>query len=152
MPGHLYNVPLKSAADYSFNGTQTLAQVITPATRRAWILELSLSGKSVTATDVPMLVYLARQSTAGTSSASVTPAPFNPDYPAALSTVNVDFTVEPTTGVLVRGPWYVSPVGGLYVLQNPLGLEVEIPQSGRLGLVVVTPQVTAMRGNLVLQE
>lgn len=152
MPGHLYNVPLKTGADYSFNGTQTLAQLITPSTRRAWILALWLSGKSVVATDVPILVYLARQSTAGTSGASVTPAPHNPDYPAALSTVNVDFTVEPTTGVFAAGPFYMSPVGGLFVLQSPLGLEVEIPQSGRLGLIVVTPQVTAMRGGLTLQE
>jgi len=153
MAGHLYNVPILNTADVTVTGLQTLCQIITPATRRAWILELALSGKSISSTDVPVRVELIRQTSAGTSGATITPVPFNPDYPAALCTVNATFSAEPSDGnVIPRGPWYVSPVGGLYVLQLPLGLEVEMPVSARLALRIFTAQATSIRANLVIQE
>lgn len=141
---HIYNAPLPAAVSVATT-TRTLIQLVTPATRRAWIKEIGVAGQSVTTTDIPVLVYLAIQTTAGTSGATVTPEPM-PGYPAALSAVNITFSgAEPTTNAVpVRGPWRVTPVGGLFVLTESLGDEVMVPVSTRVGLIVVTGQTSSI--------
>lgn len=153
MRGHLYNVG--RIADTTINAApRTLAQIITPSSRRAWITELSLSGKSVNPTDVPVKCYFIKQTTAGTTGASITPEPRISGFPASLCTVNVDFSgAEPTSsGGLRGGPWYYSPVGGLWLWQVPIGDEIEMAVSERLGLVVETAQSTAIAFNFGLAE
>ena len=149
---HIYNAPLPTAKSVA-SRTETLIQLATPATRRAWVLEIGVSGQSVNTADIPVLVYLLRQSSLGTQSATVTPQPTSEGYPAALSTVNITYTVEPgTTGTFVAGQWRVTPVGGLFVLTASLGTEVELAVSSRVGLVVVTGQTTLCDAYLKFAE
>lgn len=129
---------------------KTFLQLITPATRKAWLKELGISFKSVTATDVPVLIQLCRQSTAGTVTA-VTPNPDVEGHPAALCTASELVTVEPTTGVVIK-EWELTPIGGLFVYQLPLGDEIEMAISSRLGLIVTSPQIQSGRAYLKFNE
>lgn len=150
---HAYSIP---GGDQTKNGTLTLLQLVTGATRRLWVSEFSISGKSVNAADVSVRVEWVRQTDAGTGSAAIAAGVIgniNEGQPAMISTAREGFSAEPA-GVteIVRGPWYVSPVGGLFVLQVPLGDEIEMAVSSRLGLRMVTPQSTTMRCSVVVKE
>lgn len=151
MIGHIYKVnidPLTVSA-----GTKTIAQLVTGATRRLWILGLTLSGKSVNATDVPFRAEFVRQTSAGTSGTTITPRPLNEDHPAAIFTVNNGYTVEPSDGAVVPGgPYYISPVGGLYTEQFPEGWEIQQLISKRTGLRIVTAQSIDIVGSIWVLE
>lgn len=152
MAGHRYNVAMPTYL--SINGTRTLFQLITPSTRRLWIPELHISGRSIVSSDVPYIVKWVRQTSAGTSGAVITPAPVEEGFPAALCTVNSSFSSsEPTDGgVIARGPWLISPVGTTFDFQMPVGEEVGMAVSGRLGLVIIAPQPTELVAACVILE
>lgn len=140
---HIYTI--NNAADVALVGAtaKTVIQIVTGATRKFWLKEMAIGFKSVTATDIPVLVQLVRQSTAGTMSAN-TPAPDVEGHPAAISTAQENATVEPTSGVVVK-EWYITPIGGQLVYQLPLGDEIEMAVSSRLGLLVTAPQAESCR-------
>jgi hypothetical protein len=149
---HIYNAPLPAAKSVA-SATQTLIQLATPATRCAWILDFAVSGQSVVTSDIPFLVYFIKQTTLGTQSATVTPQAIRDGHPASLCTVNITYTVEPAnSGTFVRGPWRVTPVGGLFDLAAPLGFECEVAPSSRIGLVVVTGQTSLIDANVLFAE
>ncbi len=147
---HIYT--LNNSADQTTAAAtaKTFLQLITAATRRAWIKEIQISFKSVTATDVPVLVTLSRQSTAGTATA-LTAQPDVEGHPAAICTASELVTVEPTTGVIVR-EWEITPIGGTLVYQLPLGDEIEMAVSSRLGLIVTSPQIQSGRATIKFNE
>lgn len=150
---HAYNIP---GSDQTKNGTLTLMQLVTGATRRLWVSEFSISGKSVNAADVSVRVEWVRQTGAGTGAATIGASTIGNIFegqPAMIATALEGFTVEPTGGTeIVAGPWYISPVAGLYTLQIPLGDELMMAVSSRLGLRMVTPQSTTMRCNVRCRE
>lgn len=152
MAGHKYNVAMPTYL--SITGTRTLFQFISPSTRRLWLTELSISGRSIASSDVPYVVKLVRQTGAGTSGATIIPAPIDEGFPASLVTVNSAFSgTEPTDGgVIARGPWIISPVGTTFDFQLPEGEEVSMGISSRLGLVVITPQADELLASAVFQE
>lgn len=138
---HGYNVPMATPSTVNA-GTQTLIQIATPATRKAWWKEISVSGKDTDGTKVPLKVDIIRQTGAGVGGTSITPRPLDPGLPAALCTAFERPTTEPTDGgIVVGGPWYVTSVGGLYTLQTPLGDEIAMAVSDRLGLRIVSSGV-----------
>ena len=148
---HLYTA--SNVTDQSPTGAanKTIIQLVTGATRKIWVKEIGISFRSVTATDVPVLVFLARQSTAGTASAlSIQPA--NEGIPAAISTAQDTFTVEPTTGVICGGPWEVTPIGGLFVVQWQLGDEPDMAVSSRLALIAVAAATQTCRAYIKFNE
>lgn len=150
---HIYTLSNPSDVTVA-TGPTTILQLATGTTRRAWLKEVQISFKSVTAADVPLLIRLVRQSTAGTATAIAAGNNLAPDvegHPASLSTGNHTATAEPTGAVVVK-QWYCTPVGGLFVYQWPLGDEVEVAVSSFLGLVITTPQSEVMRGYLKFNE
>lgn len=154
MSGHRYNIP---GTDQTVGiTTLTVMQLITGATRKLWIEEFSISGKSVNASDVSVRVEFVRQTSVGTGSAAISGSVIGKvgeGTPAMISTAREGFATEPTGGTeFVRGPWYVSPVGGLYTLQIPLGNEIEMAISSWLGLRVTAPQSTVLRANISVVE
>lgn len=153
MAGHKYNVAMPTYLSIGAIA-RTLFQLITPSTRRLWVSELHISGRSVASTDVPFLVKWVRQTSAGTSGATIVPAPIVESHPAALITVNSSFSsTEPTdAGVIARGGWLVSPVGTTFDFPLPEGEEIEMNVSSRLGLVVICPQTTELLASCVVQE
>lgn len=112
---------------------KTVLQIATPATARALIEDVQFSLDGVTASAVPGLVELLRQTTAGTMSA-LTPQPVDSAAPASLATASSNATIEPTAGVVLRR-WRITPNGGLFELPTPWGVsQLRVPVSGFLGL------------------
>jgi hypothetical protein len=138
MPGHLYHLPMASPSTVNA-AVQTLLQLATPSTRRAWWKAFSVSGKDTDGAKVPIRVDIIRQTSAGSGGTAVTPRPLNPNHPAALCGAIERPTSEPTDGgVIVGGPWYITTVGGLFHLQIPLGDEIEMAVSQFLGLRITS--------------
>jgi hypothetical protein len=81
-------------------------------------------------------VELVRQTTAGTASA-LTLVKHDEASVAALGSAQQTFTIEPTAGDILASV-YLSPAGGIYSYQFPLGDEPVIASSGRLGIRVTT--------------
>ena len=131
---------------------ETLLQLVTPATREAKVLGFSVSAKSVTSSDVPMLIEILLQTTTGTGSA-VTPAPYKrTNLPASLCTgCQKSFTAEPTASTILRR-FYLTPIGGLIVYHFPEGQEIQLPVSTRVGLRVTSPQAQTAVGELIFEE
>lgn len=148
---HLYTASNSADQPTAAAGNRTLIQLTTLATRRLWITEFGIGFKSVTATDVPGAIFFSRQSTAGTATA-VTSQPVIEGHPAAISTAQELFTVEPTTGVIAGGPWELTPIGGLFVYQFPTGQEIEVVVSSRIGLIALTPAIQNCRAYIKFQE
>lgn len=147
---HIYTA--NNSADQSLAGAtpKTLIQLVSPSTRFLWIREASVGFKSITASDVSVLVQLVRQSTAGTASA-LTPARDIESQPVALASAQEIFTVEPTTGVVVK-EWLITPIGGQLIYQLPLEEYVEMAVSSRLGLICNAPQAQSARGYIKFNE
>jgi hypothetical protein len=137
---HVYSI-ISDEQPIAATVTETLLQLVTPSTREAALMGFTLSAKSVVAGDVPMLVEILLQTTAGTSS-GVTPAPYKrTNLPASLCTgcLKSFSGTEPTASTILRR-FYETPVGGLIVYHFPEGQEIQIPVSTRLALRVTSPQ------------
>lgn len=117
--------------------TETLVQIVTGSTRQVKIKEWGISFDGVTATATPIRVDLLRQTTAGTSS-SLTVMENDPTGPAVISTALQDFSAEPTAGDVLWSE-YITPAGGFDRVQLPLGEEIVVDVSTRIGLRVVVP-------------
>lgn len=126
------------------NGTRTILQLVTAATVQATIIEWGISFDNTNAALAPIDVYLQRQTTAGTASAGFVQK-VGVGIPAAQTTVQRAFTVEPTAGDLIGG-WQINPTSGV-TIQYPLGREPVMDVSTRLALVTVG--VTANISNAV---
>jgi hypothetical protein len=130
-------VLIAQAEAISASTTETLLQLVTPATRRAKIKEWGVSFNGVAATAEPVRVDLLRQTTAGTASAH-TPIKTDPAETASLCSAQRTFTAEPTAGDVLWTELY-SPAGGFDRPQLPLGEEFIMGVSERVGLRVVVP-------------
>lgn len=135
--GHIYTTPNSAPVALLAGVRQTVIQLKTPATRKAWLLELEASFNSVTPTHVPVLLQIWRQ-TADATGTAVTPAPDSEGQPASLCSAKEIVTVEPTFGALLR-TWYVSPVGVTFGYNLPGFTEIEMAVSSWLGITVNAP-------------
>ena len=112
----------------------TLLQIVAAANHRVLVKEISISFDGTTNTAVPILVQVARQSTAGTMSA-LTINKVNEDDGETLQTTALHTaTVEPTTGVEVLTE-YVHPQAG-YTWQAPYDEKIVINGGDRLGVLI----------------
>lgn len=113
-------------------GAKTALMVIAPANSGLVIVEFGISFDGVTASAVPALVELvsSTQATAGTPTGTPTVTQIRGRVTGGEApTASGRYSAEPT--VLVRHKaWYISPNGGLFVLQYPLGREPETDDSG----------------------
>lgn len=117
--------------------TETLVQIVTGSTRAVRVKEWGVSFDGTSASATPILVDLLRQTTAGTSS-SLTIVQSDPTAPAPISTALQDFSAEPTAGDVLWSE-YITPAGGFDRVQLPLGEEIVVDVSSRIGLRVVVP-------------
>ena len=131
---------------------KTVLQLATPSTRRAKIKEITVSFKGVTSSDVPVLIRLQRQTTAGTAT-STTPVPEDGVDPAALCSASYNASAEPTSASEVPvKQWMLTPTGGTLVYQLPLGDEPALAVSTRFGLIMTAPQAQNCRVGVTFQE
>lgn len=113
-------------------GAKTVLMAIAPANSGLVIVEFGISFDGVTASAVPALVDIVSSTQAGTGTSGETPTitqvrgrVTGGEPPTGGS----KYSAEPT--VLVRHKaWYVSPNGGILVIQFPLGREPETDDSG----------------------
>lgn len=145
-----------------FNGVttgtalKTIAQVAAASTDRLEIIEWSLSFNGVSASAVPVLVQLNRQTTAGTGGVANTPALQDLGDSASASTcltgpLAATWTAEPTAGTVIYDDTY-TPVGLGPAWQYPLGRGIVIPTSGRIAIVVTAAAAINCAGHIVFNE
>lgn len=137
-----------SAVALTASTTKTLLQVITGANRPGRVVEMSVSFDGVDASKTPIQVDLLLQTTAGTSSA-LTLVKDNRLSEAVQATALQTFTVEPTASDVYRS-WYVTPANGLWALQWPLGREIQMNVSERVGIRCIVPAGTSCNATATL--
>lgn len=148
---HIYTAAMTTYEAIGVATAETVIQLVTPSTRRARILEVSIGIKSVTSTDVAALVQLVRQSTAGTTGATITPRPHDDADPASLCTANITFSsTEPTTSAIIKA-WNVIVQSSIMVF-NVSGDCIQMPISGRLALTINSPQAQNVIASITWQE
>lgn len=109
---------------------KTLLNIIAGANDAPIPTQFSISFDGVTASAVPVNVEpsYSTQATAGTPGSSPTPTLVR-GKGAAGSTAGVDYTAEPTV-LTPFDHWLITPNGGLFVVQFPLGRETQGDLSG----------------------
>ena len=100
------------------------------------IKEIGASFNGTDASLTPITVELCRYSGAGTATAGTTLEQTEIGA-ASLATYNHTYTSEPSATEIIRR-WYVTPAGGLFVMQFPLGEEPVVGPSGFIGLRCIT--------------
>lgn len=144
------------AADYavstgsialSASATKSL-WLLNPATNNAEIFEIDVSmDGSAPLTSVKIDLYFVVTLGAAAGATGTVNKVQATGTPAATTTALTALTTEPST-VTVLASWFVSPFGGLYSLQMPLGREPVLAGGGaRWGLRAVTP--TGVTPNII---
>lgn len=112
-------------------GAKTALMVIAGANSGLVVVEFGISFDGVTASAVPALIELVSSTQAGAGTPTGTPTVTRVRGRVTggeAPTASGRYSVEPT--VLVRHKaWYVTPNGGLLILQFPLGREPETDNS-----------------------
>ncbi len=124
------------------SATKSLILLAPAASTSVLITGLSIS-MDASALEASVQLDLYRVATLGTpvGSSTLVPQPMNEaTTPATANTTALyNLTTEPTT-VTVLESWYLQPVGGLLVVQLPLGREYGAKASGaHLGIRAITP-------------
>ncbi len=123
---------------------KTILQVVAAANDRIRISGWGISIKGTSATDVPVLVQLLRQTTAGTMSAGSAGTNIskknNSDTETVQTTVQINATAEPTPGDIIES-FELHPQTGTYKF-FPSQQEVIVPNGGRLGVKVTSAALT----------
>lgn len=111
-------------------GEKVLVNVIAASTRTPVIVEMGISFDGVTASAVPVSVFMgsSTQATAGTVGSSPTPEKIR-GVGTVLCTAGIEYTANPTA-LTTKKHWLVTPNGGLLVVQSPLGREMNVDLSG----------------------
>jgi len=139
-----------AAVSLSAGVAKTLLQVVPGTNTQVTVCEIGISFNSTTTTDVPVTVDLLRQSTAGTSSSLTLVADMEDNAKTVVATALQTFTAEPTAGNILR-TWYVTPVGGLFVVQFPLDREPSA-LTNRIALRANAPSAETVTAYLTFAE
>jgi hypothetical protein len=122
----------------------TLLQLAAGATRRLRMTELGVSAVSVTASDVPMLIEVLLETSAGTTpTTTITPTAVDAAEPAAFFTSFAGPYATDPTGSTVYRNFMLSPIGSTYTIQFPLGTELVLAISTKWGIRATSPQAEA---------
>jgi hypothetical protein len=117
-----YTAVTDTAVACASNAAKTVIGVIASSSKKVKLKEFGISFDGVDATKTPVRVDIYRGSADGTGTSQTIRAE-DPTNETVLGTAKVNYTVEPAgTNVNLRS-WYITPAGGLWVIQNPLGDE-----------------------------
>jgi hypothetical protein len=132
------HIAQRSAIAMTASSSKTLVTVTAGSTKRLRLKEIGISFNDTNAALVPVLVELLRGTADGTGT-GLTLAQNDLASEAPIATAKHTHTVEPTyTANQVLASWYVTPAGGLFVMQYPLGDEIIIPTTGVVGIRYTT--------------
>lgn len=110
----------------------TVLNVISPAGHGLSLVEFGISFDGTSASAVPVFVELCQSTQGAAGTAGVTPTARQirgRSTSGSAPTAGANYTAEPTTLTMLK-EWFVTPNGGLFVYQAPLGREVECDSSG----------------------
>lgn len=108
-------------------------------TKSLKIKEIGISFDGTDGTKTPIRVDLVRADTDGTgTSGTVRVTDAGVDTAQATSKYNYSAGNQPTTNVANLRSWYVSPAGGLWVVQFPLGDEIMVWSGGNVAWLRAT--------------
>jgi hypothetical protein len=135
---------------------KTLCQIATSSGRRAEIIEWSVSWNGTSASAVPALIQLNRQTSAGTGGVAGTAFPqdladVTPTTTVLTGPTGGTWTAEPTAGNIVYQDYY-TPVGLGPFAQYPLGRGIIVPVSARIAIVCTVAVAVSAAGHLVWSE
>jgi hypothetical protein len=135
----------------------TFLNVIAPAGHGLSLVEFGISFDGVTASAVPVFVELCASTQAGAGTAGITPTATQirgRSTGGSAPTAGANYTVEPTVLTTLK-QWYVTPNGGLFVMQFALGREVECDSSAgttkALALRITPPAIVNVRGYMEVE-
>lgn len=129
---------------------KTVIQIVAAANHRVKILSWGVYFDGISTTAEPVQIRFLRQTTAGTMSA-LTPVK-NDDSLAEtlLTTAQHTATVEPTAGDVLEVK-EIHPQSG-YEKIYPMGQEVIVGGSDRVGIEVTAPAVVNVRAEITFEE
>lgn len=139
-----------AAVSLSAATTKTLVQVVPGTNTPVRVIEIGISFDSTTASEAPVAVDLLRQTTAGTSSSLTIVADKESDSKSVVATALQTFSVEPTAGNVLR-TWHVTPVGGLLIIQFPLGREPDA-LTNRIAIRANAPSAETATAYITFEE
>lgn len=128
---------------------QVVAAAATPVILRGW----GISFDGVTATNAPVVVKLVRQSTAGTSGATITPALENgvATYTPQLTANETFSSTEPTISATL-GVWEIHPQGGGWSEDFAINEPIIVPGSGRIAIQCTAPDAVNCLSYMKVEE
>lgn len=129
--------------------TSTAIQLLAPANHRVKVLGWGVFFDSTNTAAEPVQVRVLRQSTGGTMS-SLTPVQVVPVSETILTAASHSATIEPTAGD-VLDVIECHPQQG-YEVKFPMGQEIIIPGSGRLGIDCTAPAGVNVRAKFYFEE
>lgn len=143
MAGLLFSVKPTQITIVTATGPITLLQIIAPTNQRVFVEEVLFSFNGVTAADPPVLIEALFQSTAGTTTGSVTPAKWNPsDSESIQTTANYLASGEPTAGNIIWGDYIHTQTGDRETAPSIRTPGFIIPGGSRLGFRYTSGTVT----------
>ena len=109
-------------------------------TKTLKIKEIGISFDGADGTKTPIRVDFIRASTDGTGTAGITPRAEDADVDTAIASVKYNYPsgTLPSGTVEIMRSWYVTPAGGLWVMQFPLGDEILIWSGSVVGYIKAT--------------
>ena len=128
---------------------KTVIQLVAPANHRVRVLGWGIFFDGVNTAGEPVQVRVMRQTTAGTMSA-LTPVQVQPVSETIQSTAQHTATAEPTAGDLID-MIECHPQQG-YEVKFPMGQEIIIAGSGRLGIECTAPAIVNCRAKFFFEE
>ncbi len=126
-----------SGISLSSGVAKTVLELVASASRRGALKYLSVSFNGVVS-DVPVLVEVIR-GTATITGTAITPAQVDPAAAAAQATVKHTATVEGTAASVPLESYYLTPNGGLFAIQLPLGDEYVFTSASHLRIRCTAP-------------
>ncbi len=119
--------------------TKTLFQLLAAANHRVRVERISIAGKSVDATDAPVLFQLLWQTSAGSGGSAPELNKLDEDATETLQASALEnITSEPSDGGVILWSKLISPLS-TYDLVFPPMRELYVPGGTRLGVRAVTP-------------
>lgn len=135
---------------------KTVLQYASAASISSSVVAIDITFDGITASNVPVLVTLERQASAGTGGVALTagwgPNPMDPNTPATTFTVLKGpwATTEPVLTTVYKS-WRISPTSGLSY-QFPLDQEPVLPASAWMAIVVTAGAVVNATANIVWKQ
>ena len=131
----LYSSALSNYLNAPAATAKTIVQVLA-GTQPLAVKEFGISFQEVNSALTPAKVQLIRQTTAGTMTASGDPKKYYSADTGCLASYSRNASAEPTGTTDVYESYAITPIGGLFLKQWPLGQEIRLAPGERLGVVV----------------